>query len=45
MVTRGQLGEIQLENLATLDEALEAARLYHSWSGSLSVQLRDTGDL
>ena len=35
MVTGGQLGEFQLEDLITLDEALEAARVYHQ-SGQLA---------
>ncbi len=35
MVTGGQLGEFQLEDLVTFDEALEAARVYHQ-SGELA---------
>lgn len=35
MVTGGQLGEFRLEHLVTLDEALEAARVFHQ-SGQLA---------
>ena len=39
MITGGQLGEFQFEDLVTLDEALEAAQVYHQ-SGRLAGSVK-----